>query len=330
MRTVAFDILGNDNGPLAALNAVKEFISTNKNYKFILVGPKDKILEVFPNETPNIEVVDCSKEIQGELGARAARGEENSMSLAISLVKDGKAEAVISAGSSGAYLTMATLILKRMEGIKRPAFMPIFPTIVKGQKFVLLDAGANLEIDSEIGVQWAFLGSAFAKAVLNVENPRVSIINVGTEDEKGLEWAREAHQVLKEKKNINYVGFIESRDLLKAKVDVAVIDGYGGNLVLKTMEGTALSMLKLIKESLTSKLKYKIGALIAKGGFVEAKERLDYRNVGAAWIAGLNGLALKVHGGSDKKAYMGALKQVELALEKNALEKFKEALINVE
>lgn len=330
MRTIAFDILGNDNGPLAALNATKEFIAKNKDYKIILVGPKEQILEVFPNENPNIEIVDCSKEIQGELGARAARGEENSMSLAISLVKEGKADVVISAGNSGAYLTVATLVLKRMEGIKRPAFMPIFPTIVKGKKFVLLDAGANLEIDSEIGVQWAFLGSAFAKAVLDAQNPRVAIVNVGTEDEKGLAWAKEAHQVLKQNNKINYVGFIEARELLKAKVDVAVIDGYGGNLVLKSMEGTALSMLALLKESLTSKLKYKIGALISKGGFVEVKERLDYRNTGAAWVVGLNGLALKVHGGSDQKAYMGAFNQVKIAMDKNALAKFKEALNDVE
>lgn len=282
MKTIAFDTLGNDNGALDGLLAVKEFIAKNPDYKFILVGNKTKILEVFPKENQNIEIVECDTEIQGELGARAARGEANSMSVAISLVKEGKADAVISAGNSAAYLTVATLTLRRMQGVKRPAFMPIFPTIVKGKRFILMDAGANLEVDAEILVQWALLGNAFSKAVLGIENPKVGLLNIGTEDEKGFESVREAHQNLKKNKDINYVGFIESRELLKAPVDVAIIDGYGGNLVLKTMEGTALAMLSLIKQSLTSKFIYKIGALIAKGGFVAVKETLDYRNVGAA------------------------------------------------
>lgn len=172
------------------------------------------------------------------------------------------------------------------------------------------------------------MGNAFSKAVLGVQSPKVGLLNVGTEDEKGFESVREAHQNLKKNKDINYVGFIESRELLKAPVDVAIIDGYGGNLVLKTMEGTALAMLSLIKQSLTSKFIYKIGALIAKGGFVAVKETLDYRNVGAAWVIGLNGLALKVHGGSDKKAYLGAFGQLKEALDKNALEEFKKAVPN--
>ncbi len=330
MKTIAFDTLGNDNGPLDGLLAVQDFIASNKDYKFILVGDKSKIMQVFPVEQANVEIVDCAKEIQGELGARAARGEQNSMSIAVDLVKDKKADAVISAGNSGAYLSLATLSLKRMTGIKRPAFMPIFPTIVKGKKFILMDAGANLEVDAQIITQWALLGNAFSKTVLGVENPKVGILNVGTEDEKGFAWAREANQSLKADKDLNYVGFIESRELLKAVVDVAIIDGYGGNLILKTMEGTALAMLSLIKQSLQSKLIYKIGALLAKNGFLVVKETLDYRNVGAAWVIGLNGLALKVHGSSDKKAYMGAFGQIKQALDKNALEQLKKAMPNEE
>ena len=174
--------------------------------------------------------------------------------------------------------------------------------------------------------QWASLGSIFSENVLSVNKPRVGIVNIGTEDKKGNEFQIEANKIFKNRTDINYIGFIEPRDLLYSTVDVAVIDGYGGNLVLKTMEGTILALLKLIKEEMMSKTKYKIGGLFVKGAFQNIKENLDYRNVGAAWVIGLNGLAIKTHGSSDKKSYLGAFSQVSTALEKNAIEKIKKGL----
>lgn len=325
MRTIAFDVMGNDNGVQAGALAAVEFTEKNLDYTFILVGDRAEINK-YVKETERIQIIDVKTEVDSESGALAARHGDSSMAVAINLVKDGKADAVISSGDSGAYLSMATLILKRLEGVKRPAFMPVFPTIVKGKRFVMMDTGANLETTPEMLIQWAQLGNVFSKTVLSVKNPVIGLVNIGTEDSKGRELQQLAHKSLKEDKTINYTGFIEPRDLLNASVDVAIVDGYGGNLILKSMEGTVLSLLKLIKEELTSKTTYKMGALLAKGAFSNIKETLDYRNVGAAWVIGLNGLAIKTHGSSDKKAYLGSFKQVHEALEKNALEQFKKSL----
>ena len=324
MKRIAFDVMGNDNGVRAGVEAALDFVEKNLDFVVTLVGNKAQINKITV-ETERIKIIDVKKEVNAEDGARAARNGDNSMSVAINLVKEGKADAVMSSGDSGVYLSMATLTLRRMEGVKRPAFMPVFPTIVAGKKFVMMDVGANLVTTPEMIEQWAILGHKFSKNVLNISKPRVGVVNIGTEDGKGNEFQIEANKILKNRNDINYVGFVEPRELLNSVVDVAIVDGYGGNLILKTMEGTVLSLLKLIKKELTSKTKYKMGALLAKGAFKNIKETLDYRNVGAAWIMGLNGLAIKTHGGSDKKAYLGAFSQLAEALNNNALEKIKEA-----
>ena len=149
MKTIAFDLLGNDNGVRAGVEAALAFSQKNLDYTFILIGPKTEINKI-TTETERIQIIDCNKEVSSANGVRAARGEDNSMSIAINLVKEGKADAVVSSGDSGVYLTMATLILKRLSGVKRPAFMPVFPTIIKGQRFLMMDVGANLITTSEM------------------------------------------------------------------------------------------------------------------------------------------------------------------------------------
>ena len=325
MKKIAFDVMGNDNGVRAGVEAALDFVESNLDYIVVLVGDKNEINKI-TRETERIRIVDVKKTIDPKMGARAARGEDNSMAAAINLVKDGTADAVMSSGDSGIYLSMATLIFKRLDGVKRPAFMPVFPTIIQGKRFVMMDVGANLISTPEMLEQWAMLGSSFSKSVLNINKPKVGIVNIGTEDKKGQDFHIEANEALKKHDNINYVGFVESRDLLNGVVDVAITDGYAGNMILKTMEGTVLSLLKLLKQELTSKTKYKMGALLAKGAFKNVKETLDYRNVGAAWLLGLNGLAIKCHGGSDKKAYLGAFSQVAEAVDKDAIKKFKESV----
>ena len=321
MRTIAFDMMGNDNGVRAGIEAVNEFVAKNLDYNFVLVGDIKEINK-YTKETERIRIID-SKQINSKMGALAARKSQNSMSVAINLVKEGKADAVISSGDSGLFLSISTLSIKRIIGVKRPAFMPIVPSVIKGQRFLLMDVGANLETSSEMLVQWAKLGQAFAKANLKVNKPRVGIVNIGTEDKKGYSFQQKANTILKKNKKINYLGFIESRELLNDIVDVAIVDGYAGNMILKTLEGSVLSLLKLLKEKLMSKTKYKIGALISSGAFKEVKEQLDYRNVGAAWVIGINGLAIKTHGSSDKKSYVGAFKQIRNAIENDSLDELK-------
>lgn len=325
MKTIAFDIMGNDNGVQPGVEAVVSFVKKNPGYKFILVGNKKEILK-YTNSSEQIEIRHTTKVVDKKAKARAARDGDTSMAVAVDLVKQGKADAVISSGDSGIYLSIATLTLRRLDGIKRPAFMPIFPTIINDKRFVMLDTGANLEVDGEMLEQWAVAGSVFSNKVLKVKKPKVGIVNIGTEDNKGKDFHAEAHQLLKKNKKVNYIGFIEPRELLNGVVDVAVADGYGGNLILKTMEGTVLSLMKVIKKSLLSRVKYKLGALLAKGAFKQVGEQLDYRNVGAAWVIGLNGLAIKAHGGSDTKSFIGAFSQIKIALDNNAQQEFAKAI----
>lgn len=280
-RVIAFDVMGNDNGVKPCVEAALSFLNANKGFEIILVG-NEKEINKYTQEKPGLKIIHTSEVVNKTMGARAARGGNTSMALAVNLVKDKKADVVISSGDSAIYLTITTLSLKRMPGVSRPAFMPIFPTTTKGKNFVMMDVGANLDVTGEMLYEWSQMGNIFAKKVLNIKKPKVGLINIGTEENKGKSFHTEANELLKKDKNINYVGFVETRELLSGSVDVAVVDGYGGNLVLKTMEGTSLALLSLIKKTLLSKFTYKIGALLSKGGFKEVKNTLDYKNVGGA------------------------------------------------
>ena len=324
MKTIAFDLMGNDNGIRAGVEAALDFTDSNLDYIVTLVGDRDQI-SVYTKETERIKIIHSPNLIDGKKGIRAARTSESSMGSAINLVCENKADAVLSSGNSAIYLAMSTLNFKRIKNIKRPAFMPIFPTIIPEKKFIMMDAGANLEVTSEMLFQWAHLGNVFYQKMFNVKNPRIGVVNIGSEDYKGHDFHIQVNKKLKES-SLLYKGFVEPRDLLKSKVDVAIVDGYAGNMILKTMEGTVLSLLESLKKSLKSKTKYKIGALLAKGAFKKTAENLDYRNVGSAWIIGLNHLAIKCHGGADKKSYLGAFKQITLALENNILPKMKKEI----
>lgn len=327
--TIAFDINGNDNGIFAAVSASYSFAKQNPNFKIILVGPEKEILETkvagFVNKPENIEIINNNLISLNPENIRGSLHEPTSMNIAIDLVKDKKAHAVLSSGNSGLYLAANTFKLKRLPNTSRAAFMPIMPTIF-GNKWLLLDVGANIETKSEYLVEWSIIANVFAKIMLKIENPRVALVNIGTEDNKGIETIRSAHQILKSTKDLNYIGFVEPREALNSICDVGVIDGYGGNLVLKSLEGAILSFKELLKSKISKSIVRKIGYLLAKNAFKDVAETLDYRNVGAAWVIGVDGVAIKSHGGSDQKAYIGALNQIKLGLENDVLNKFKLAL----
>lgn len=326
-KTIIFDVMGSDygvkNGVLAAVN----FIKSNIDYKIILVGDQNEIkkycfeneqLEIFHN--PNI----VKKSVDDLMNSHR---EDNSMNSALNLLKEGRGLACLSSGDSGKYLSSSIMIVRRLEGVSRPAFMSIIPTIKENKKFILLDEGANLTNNEEYLVQWAKLGATFSKSVLKVNNPKVSILNIGEEEFKGYEHHQKANEILKNSKlKFEYCGFIESRTLLEGECDVVVADGYSGNMVLKALEGTVLSFTKLMKNKIMKNGWRKFCAFLLKGAFKDLKEQLDYRNVGAAWILGVNGVVVKAHGGSDQKAYLGALNQIKMAIESNALAEFKKSL----
>ncbi|ADR25245.1 phosphate acyltransferase PlsX [Mycoplasmopsis bovis] len=328
MYRIAFDVNGNDNGVSAAVSASVQFLKDNDDYEIILVGDESSInveLKKIEGIPDSLRIVNNPNLPSDVKNIHKSLRENTSMNTAIDLVVDGKADAVISSGDSGTYLACATFKLKRLQGVSRSAFMPLMPTVV-GRKFLLLDVGANIECKSEYLVEWAKIANVYARTLLNIVNPRVSLINIGTEDYKGLEIVKEASQLLKDNKFINYIGYTEPRYLLDGATDVAVIDGYGGNLVLKSLEGAILSFKNLLKDKIMAKPIRKFGYLFLKGAFKDVAETLDYRNVGAAWLIGLNGLSIKCHGNSDTKAYLGALNQIKLVIKNNVLEAIKKEL----
>lgn len=328
MYRIAFDVNGNDNGVSAAVSASVQFLKDNDDYEIILVGDESSInveLKKIEGIPDSLRIVNNPNLPSDVKNIHKSLRENTSMNTAIDLVVYGKADAVISSGDSGTYLACATFKLKRLQGVSRSAFMPLMPTVV-GRKFLLLDVGANIECKSEYLVEWAKIANVYARTLLNIVNPRVSLINIGTEDYKGLEIVKEASQLLKDNKFINYIGYTEPRYLLDGVADVAVIDGYGGNLVLKSLEGAILSFKNLLKDKIMAKPIRKFGYLFLKGAFKDVAETLDYRNVGAAWLIGLNGLSIKCHGNSDTKAYLGALNQIKLVIKNNVLEAIKKEL----
>ncbi len=327
MKKIAFDVMGNDNGIVPCINAVLNFLKINNDYFFYLVGKKQEILKHI-KENKFIKIIDAKEIKDKNISPRTLKNSNFSMTMAIKLVKEKKADIVISSGDSGLYLSLTTLILNRINGVKRSAFMPIFPTIQKNKKFIMMDVGANILTTKEMIVQWAKIGNIFSKKFLNILNPKIGVLNIGIEDKKGHEFQIEANKILKKTKNINYVGFIEPRELLDGIVDVSIVDGYGGNLILKTMEGTMTSIFKILKNELKSKLIYKIGAFLSKGAYKNIKDIISYKNVGAAWIIGLNQLALKAHGSSDEESFIGAFNQAKIALNSSVIKDIKKVFQN--
>ncbi|WP_029906562.1 phosphate acyltransferase PlsX [Mycoplasmopsis opalescens] len=329
MYRIAFDINGNDNGIKPAIESSMIFAKENPNFTLILVGIESEIYscEAFNKSLKNIKIINNPNVPTNVKNLRQSLHEDTSMSQAIELVKNNEADAVLSCGDSGTYLALCSFKLKRLPNISRAAFMPVVPAI-NGKKWLMCDVGANIETTSDYLVEWAIIARLFAKKLLNIDNPKISLINIGSEDYKGSETTRKAHQKLLAIKNnrndFNYSGFAEPRELMRGQTDVAIIDGYGGNLVLKSLEGALLAFKDLLKEKIMLKTMRKLGYLMMKGAFKDVAETLDYRNVGAAWVIGVNGVAIKSHGSSDSKALLGAYKQIKIALESNVLEQIKD------
>ncbi|CAM9120446.1 phosphate acyltransferase PlsX [Mycoplasma todarodis] len=326
MTTIAFDVMGNDNGVKPAVVASLRFIKKNPNYKVILVGDKKQIDKVLKEQHDRIEILDVANVADPKRGAMIVRDRTTSMYKAIELVKKGEAEVVLSAGSSAGYIAYATLSLKRLPGVSRPAFMPVFPTNQPGKRFVMMDVGATLEVDGELLYQWAKIGNVFSKHILGVQKPRVSIVNVGAEKGKGMPFHNEAYDLLEKDKKINFQGFVEARELLTAATDVAVVDGYAGNMILKSMEGTGLTIGRTLKKAIKKNPIRILGALLARGALKNLKSTLDFRTVGAAWVIGVDGIVIKSHGSSDEKAFAGAFGQIQEAINNDAMNKIRKEI----
>lgn len=316
---IAIDAMGGDNAPEAAVKGALKALSAYEDLTMILVGDENKIAPYLSGQK-NIEIIHTEEKISSDdEPVRAVRKKKNaSMVLAAKEVKEGRADACISAGNTGALMASGLFNVGRINGIDRPALSPTLPTI-GGEGFLLLDVGANMDAKPEHLLQYAVMGSIYAEQVRGITNPRIGLLNVGTEDEKGNALSKAAFQLLKEAP-INFVGNVEARDLLSGAADVVVCDGFSGNVVLKTIEGTALTMFSMLKQELTANTISKLAAGVLKPRLKGLKSKLDYSEYGGAGLFGLAAPVVKAHGSSDETAIYSAIRQTRTMVEKNVVQ----------
>ena len=324
---IAIDGMGGDNAPSEIVSGVVKALEEFKDIEFYITGPEDAIKkEISKNNYNgnNIIVVDAKEVITtNEHPVMAVRRKkDSSLCKALNLVKEGTCDAVISAGSTGAFLAGCTFIVGRIKGIKRPALAPVMPG--KNGSFIIVDAGANVDSKPEYLVQFAHMGKEYYKGVLNGKNPSVGLVNIGVEAEKGNDLTKETFKLLSEEK-LNFIGNIEPRDVTKGDVNVIVCDGFAGNTILKMYEGTASTIMKVIKEEvMATGITSKVGALLLKPVFKSIANRFDYKEYGGAPFLGVDGICIKAHGSSDARAFKSAIKQAKIFYDNKVLDKIKE------
>ncbi len=312
MTKVAVDAMGGDNAPEAIIDGVISALKEKDDIFCYLVG-KEEIIKTYigSKEYPQdrIEIINATEVIEtAEPPVNAIRTKkDSSMVVALNLVKEGRADAFVSAGNSGAILVGGQLIIGRIKGIKRPPLAPIIPT-EKGAS-LLVDCGANVDARPQHLVQFAKMGSIYYENALGRKNPKVAIVNIGAEEEKGNQLVKETFPLLKECKDINFIGSIEAREIPHGYADVIVCEAFTGNVILKMYEGVASTFLSVIKEGLLSSLRGKIGGLLIKPVLKSTLKEFDATQYGGAPLLGLNGLVVKTHGSAQKKEVKNSIIQ---------------------
>ena len=306
---LAVDTMGADKGTEVIIRGA-DILASKHIIKFIFVGDKNIIQPMLlkTNNIGNSEIIHTSDFVKSnEKGSEALRGgKSTSMWMSLNLVKEGKADAIVSAGNSGALLAMSYISLRPIKGVSRPAMIAYFPT--KTGQTAMLDLGANIECNSKNLIDFAIMGSAFSRIILKINNPTVGLLNVGEENQKGNLILQEASsEISKQSSNVNYFGFVEGDDITEGKVDVIVTDGFSGNIALKTAEGTAKFVTHLLEESFKSSLLSKIGYLLARKSLRNMRKKVDPRRYNGAVMLGLNGIVVKSHGSTDAKGFSNAL-----------------------
>lgn len=326
----AIDAMGGDHAPKAIVDgAIAAVERLGADVELMLFGDEEQIgthLAQYKGDRIKVvhtsEVIDCDE--QPTVAIRKKK--DSSMVRALQAVANKEADCFISAGSSGAMLAGATLIVRRIKGVKRPALAPILPT-VKGSGVMILDAGANTDCKASYLQQFAMMGKAYMEKVLAVDNPRIGLLNNGAEAEKGNELTKAAYPLLGEL-DINFVGNVEPRDVMNGDVDVIVCDGFDGNVLLKCTEGTASAITSMLKAELMSTTRTKLGALFAKPAFGRLKKRMDYTEYGGAPLLGINGGIIKAHGSSNANAIMNAIFQAERLIRTNVTDLIASSVLN--
>ena len=326
---VAVDAMGGDNAPGEIVKGAVDAVNIKSNISVILVGKEDVIRQELSKYTYNkeqVEVVHAPDVIMtGEPPVMAIRKKkESSLVVALNLVKDKIADAFVSAGSSGAILVGGQLIVGRIKGVERPPLAPLIPT--KNGVSLLVDCGANVDARPSHLVQFAKMGSIYMENVMHIKNPKVAIVNIGAEEEKGNQLVKETYPLLKECRNINFVGSIEARDIPNGNADVIVCEAFVGNVILKLYEGVGATLIGKVKEGLMTSVRTKIGALLIKPALKKTLKSFDASQYGGAPLIGLNGLVVKTHGSSKALEVCNSIIQCEKFKEQKINEKIKEVI----
>lgn len=320
---ILVDAMGGDNAPdqiaLGAIQAAKDF-----GCEAVLVGRGEAILQALKDQgietlPKGVEIANADDvvDMHDDPATVVKKKKDSSMVVGLTMLKEGGGDAFVSAGSTGALLSAATLIVRRVKGIRRAAMGPQIPTKT-GRECVLIDCGATADCTPEFLLQFAFMGSYYAEKVLGIENPRVALLNIGAEDSKGGELQKAVYPLLKqagEAGKINFTGNIEARDVPLGGADVVVADGFAGNVLLKGIEGTALFMSSMVKDMFKKNLLTKLAALLCMSGVKSMKAKLDYRETGGTLLLGISKPVVKAHGSSDERAIFSAIRQAVQAVE---------------
>lgn len=328
---LALDAMGGDYAPqeivLGGLDALNQYDFMEKLY---LVGKRDAIEAVLKEAEKNqkidytkLEIVEASEVIEMDDHPATAyrRKKDASITVATRLVKEGTADAVVSAGSTGGQMVSALFGLGRIKGVNRPAIGCIIPTYEGGK--LLVDAGANTNVDENNLVQFAQMGSIYMNCVMGMENPRVGLINNGSEETKGSELTQAVYQRLKEMPDLNFVGNLEGRDVPFGRADVMTCDGFTGNVVLKTMEGMAKVIMEMLQEEVYASTRSKVGGMLLKPSLRNLKKKMDYAEYGGAPLLGVNGVSVVCHGSSKARAIFKAIEVANTCCESRFVEKIK-------
>lgn len=330
MVKVAVDAMGGDNAPAEVIKGAVRAVNEDNRIHVILVGKEAVVreqLQQYTYDKERISVVHAEEEITNEEAPVMAvrRKKDSSIVKAMTLVKNNEADAFVSAGSTGAVLVGAQLIVGRLPGVERPPLAPLLPT-AKGVS-LLIDCGANVDARSSHLVQFAKMGSVYMENVIGVKNPKVAIVNIGAEEEKGNALVKETFPLLKNCNEINFIGSIEARDIPAGDADVIVCEAFVGNVILKLYEGLAATLIGKIKTGMMSSLRSKIGALLVKPALKNTLKDLDSSKYGGAPMLGLKGLVVKTHGNSKSDEVKNSILQCVAFKEQNISEKIKNSIL---
>ena len=323
MVKIAVDMMGGDDAPGIVLDAVKKAVEDFKDLEIILFGDESQ----YNLSHDRIEFRHCTEKIEMEDEPVRAikRKKDSSMVKMAEAVKSGEADGCVSAGNTGALMSAGLFIVGRIKGVARPALVVTLPT-TDGKGFVFLDVGANADAKAEHLLQYAQLGNIYAQKIRGIQNPSVSLLNIGTEAAKGNSLTKKAYDLFEKNQSFNFTGNIEAKTLMDGNVDVVVTDGYTGNMVLKNLEGTAKSIGKMLKETIMSSFKNKLAGAVLKKDLETFAKKMDYSEYGGSVLLGLDGTVVKAHGSSNAKAFYSAIKQAKIAGEENIVQIMKDTV----